>query len=330
MAYKLRFLVLVWLFFVGSAWAQAAAYDPLQLTGTVEVIDLSVHDVGRQREIPLRLYLPAPVVGHSVAAPLLLFSHGLGGSRQGYAYLGQHWAGRGYIAIFMQHAGSDAAVWQDLPPSQRMAALRAAASAKSFFARVKDVPAVLDALTRWNRQVDHPLFARLDLTRVGMSGHSFGAVTTQAVSGQAFFGARQPFAEPRIKAAVVMSPSAPQRGAADAAFSGVRRPWLLLTGTRDLSPIGNIDLASRLAVFPALPVGGKYELVLDGAEHSAFGDRALPGENGVAPDRYHRRILALSTAFWDAYLLENPLARAWLDGAGPCAVLASADRWQFK
>ena len=49
-----------------------------------------------------------------------------------------------------------------------------------------------------------------------------------------------------------------------------------MTGTHDLSVIGNADMQSRLAVFPS---GGKYELVLDGAEHSAFTDRALPGDS---------------------------------------------------
>ena len=47
-------------------------------------------------------------------------------------------------------------------------------------------------------------------------------------------------------------------------------PWMLMTGTKDVAPIGDADMKSRLAVFPALPPGGKYELVLYGAEHSAF------------------------------------------------------------
>ncbi|TVS18351.1 MAG: hypothetical protein EA424_11050 [Planctomycetaceae bacterium] len=43
---------------------------------------------------------------------------------------------------------------------------------------------VLDRLAEWNAAADHALAGRLDLHRVGMSGHSFGAQTTQAVSGQ--------------------------------------------------------------------------------------------------------------------------------------------------
>ena len=52
---------------------------------------------------------------------------------------------------------------------------------------------------------------------------------------------------------------------------------MLMTGTRDFTGIGNGDVKSRLAVFAALPPGGKYELVLDGAEHSVFTDRPPRG-----------------------------------------------------
>jgi len=70
----------------------------------------------------------------------------------------------------------------------------------------------------------------------------------------------------RIKAAIAMSPSRPRRGG-DAAesFGDVAIPWLLMTGTKDVAPIGGADLESRLAVFPALPPGGKYELRQDPA-----------------------------------------------------------------
>lgn len=72
---------------------------------------------------------------------------------------------------------------------------------------------------------------------------------------------------------------------------------MLMTGTKDTSLIVDADVKSRLAVFTALPPGGKYELVLFGAEHSAFTDRALPGDTEPRNPKHHRVILALSTAF---------------------------------
>jgi predicted dienelactone hydrolase len=311
-----------------SVPARGQGYDPLKIevADKVETLELIVSDEARRREIPLRLYLPDRVS----AAPVVLFSHGLGGSREGSAFLGRHWAGRGYVAVFLQHPGSDSSVWQNVPPAKRMAALKEAAGLASFIDRVKDVKAVLDQLKKWSLSEVSLLRGRLDLARVGMSGHSFGAVTTQAVSGQGFPRGRVSFTDARIKAAVIFSPSSPRRGTPGRAFGAVKIPWLLMTGTKDLAAIGNADLASRLAVFPALPPGGKYELVLDKAEHSAFTDRALPGDKEPRNPSHHRAILALSTAFWDAWLGGDPAAKAWLEGADARSALEPGDRWQMK
>ncbi len=48
------------------------------------------------------------------------------------------------------------------------------------------------------------------------------------------------------------------------------------------------------------------------------------------PDPAGPLILALSTAFWDAFLQEDAEARGWLDGDGPKMVLEKGDRWQRK
>lgn len=281
-------------------------YDPLAIVKDAPAtppVDFTVRDSQRERDIPVRVYLPA----EKRAAPVVLFSHGLGGTREGSVFLGRHWSARGYAVVFLQHPGSDDSVWKDKPLGERAASMRQAANAQNFNLRVQDVPAVLDQLDRWNKEAEHALAGRLDLAKLGMSGHSFGAVTTQAVSGQSYplIGAR--FTDPRIKAALVLSPSRPGAGDVQKAFGGVKIPWLLMTGTRDVALIGGAaigasDVESRLAVFPALPAGAKYELVLEGAEHSVFTDRALPGDTGQRNPNHHRAILALSTAFWDAHL----------------------------
>ena len=229
----------------GQSPAADRPYDPLNLAGrrAPELLDLTVIDSERARDIPVRVYLPP----EKLQSPVVLFSHGLGGSRAGYAYLGRHWAARGYVGVFLQHPGSDTSVWQDKPPSERMAAMRKAAGVENFLLRVKDVPAVLDQLARWNDSRGHALEGRLDLTRAGMSGHSFGAVTTQAVSGQRAGRGNMSFTDPRIKAAIPLSPSSPRGGDARRAFGNVSIPWLLMTGTKDVAIIGDADVESRLA-----------------------------------------------------------------------------------
>src|SRR5262245_29770001 len=90
--------------------ATDATYDPLNIPKDqlTEPIDTVVQDKSRSRDIPIRIYLPA----QESPAPVVLFSHGLGGTRQGNAYCGKHWAARGYVVVFLQHADSDDSVWR--------------------------------------------------------------------------------------------------------------------------------------------------------------------------------------------------------------------------
>ena len=109
----------------------ADGYDPLAGGKPVTHAHYTVRDDARQREVPLRVYLPAA----TAPAAIVLFSHGLGGNREGYAYLGEHWAARGYLAVFLQHPGSDDSVWKDAPREERRSALTRAASSRNFMLR---------------------------------------------------------------------------------------------------------------------------------------------------------------------------------------------------
>lgn len=321
----MRCLIIVFLLCVSVAQAE---YAPLAVKRSSDhkVLRMDVEDTSRSRTIPIKVVLP-----EQSPAPVVIFSHGLGGTRETCSYLGDHWAGRGFAVVFVQHPGSDEAVWKDQPLLKRMIAMQQAASAKNYFLRVKDIPAVLDQLETWNQSKGHELAGKLDLKRVGMSGHSFGAVTTQALSGQSA-GGRAFLTDTRIKAAISMSPSSPQRGGdPDKAFSTVQIPWLLMTGTKDVSPIGGQTLESRLEVYPSLPKTiAKYQLVLNDAEHSAFTERALPGDKERRNPNHHRAILAISTAFWEAYLLGDHEAADWLNGSGLKSVLEPQDSWQLN
>ena len=60
-------------------------------------------DPARERTLPVKLYLPTG----APAGPVVIFSHGLGGSRESAAYLGNHWASHGIVGVFIQHPGAD-------------------------------------------------------------------------------------------------------------------------------------------------------------------------------------------------------------------------------
>ena len=309
--------------------AHAVEYDPLQIDSAFqpESFDLTLKDDDRNREIPIRVFLPT----QKTAAPVVLFSHGLGGSRENNPYLGRHWSARGYVVVFMQHAGSDAAVWKNTRPLNRLRVLKEAANLQNTFDRYRDVREVIDQLERLNTKPDSRLKNRMDLDHLGMSGHSYGAVTTQGVSGQTspFIGGR--YTEKRIKAAIAMSPSVPNAARdAETFFGKVSIPWLLMTGTKDKSIIGRADMKSRLGVYPALPPGDKYQLVLDGGEHHAFSDRDTQKGLTKRNPNHHRVILAVSSAFWDAYLQDNQAAKNWLTSDSARSVMESNDRWDHK
>jgi len=304
-------------------------YDPLSVetSEAARYIDVSARDERRDRALPLRIYLPSS----NAPAPVILFSHGLGGSREGSAYLGEHWSARGYVVVYVQHPGSDEDVWKTVKPRERMAAMKQAGIAQNSRRRFEDVGFVIDTLERWNGEAGNSFFNRLDLTRIGMSGHSFGARTTQVAAGQSLPGLGTRYSDPRIDAALPMSPSSQNRILTpEQQFRSVDLPWLLMTGTQDTAAIGGETGEGRLAVFDALPPGSKYELVLFGGQHHAFTDGEL--RRGLSPrdPDHHRVILALSTAFWDAYLRDDAGARAWLDGNGPTEILDSRDGWDRK
>jgi len=298
-----------------------------------EVRDAEWFDARRGRSIPVRLRVPATGEG---AVPVILFSHGLGGSREGGTLWGEHWAAHGYLVVHLQHPGSDEGLWrgQAGAPAQAMKSLRAGANARQLLARVDDVKFVLDELAR-RKAAGDPALRRADLSRVGMSGHSFGALSTLALSGQRYVGAGggEPFLlEPRIKAAIAFSPNA--RGpAGDAArqFGSIAIPVLSVTGTRDGDVIGDgTTPEARTRPFAAMPPPGKYLAVFEGGDHGVFGGHVLRRPATARDGEIQGAVRAITLAFWDAWLKNDGAARAWLADGGARASLHAGDRLEAK
>ncbi|UUO07426.1 acetylhydrolase [Blastopirellula sp. J2-11] len=315
--------LLALLLLVSSFLAFAAAADETK----VRQIDLEPKDAARDRVVPIRVYLPQT----EKPLPVILFSHGLGGSRENSAYLGNYWASAGYACVFMQHAGSDEQVWKGVARREIMKAMKQAASGKSLIDRIKDVSFVIDQLELMNKQADSPLQGKLDLEHIGMTGHSFGAVTTTAVAGRKFpFGRSS--AEPRLDAFLPMSPQTSEGMSAEKSYGEVKLPMLCMTGTEDSSAINpQLTPQSRREVYQGLPAGDKYELVFDGGTHAAFSDARGLRIGRRDPD-HHPAIQQISLKFWDAYLKEDAAAKKWLQSDEPRSdvKLKEKDVWQWK
>ena len=276
-------------------------------------LDLDWKDATRDRVVPVRVYLPTD----AKPAPVVIFSHGLGGSREGYSFLGTYWADHGYVAVHVQHVGSDTSVWLGAGAKARER-LTAAANPKELTERVADVKFALDQLTSLNNDPKSPLHARLDLAHIAMAGHSFGASTTQALMGEVFpVKATQTWADPRICCAIVMSPSPPERRSrTDAAFGKITMPVLYITGTKDDSPIGDIKAADRPLPYESSPPGDKYLITFTDADHMVFaGAPRLRGALREIDKTDQPLIQKATTAFLDAYLKGDRPARRYLQDA---------------
>lgn len=295
----------------------ANGYQPGPGKYPVQVLRYDWFDIHRNRKVPVKIYYPGTGDG---PFPIVIFSHGLGGSREGYEYLGQYWASHGYVSVHVQHLGSDSAVWENVPMNDAMAALRkAAAIIANVTNRPLDISFTIDRL----EELDHensPLKGKLDLNRIGVAGHSFGAFTTLAVAGEVFVsptGREVSFADSRVKAAIAMSSPVPvNKSALDQAFGKIKIPCLHMTGTEDSSPIGHTSPADRRLPYEHIHGSNQFLIIFRGANHGVFSGRPDTAVGTQLLDAIHTLICQSSTAFWDAYLKQNSAAFDWLAHGG--------------
>ncbi len=151
---------------------------------SVRSINLTLHDAARNRDVPLKIYYPQTTGPNRF--PILIFSHGAGGSKDGYAYLSRYWAANGYVVLNPTHLGSDKSLLKPGRPFYNLRAMRQMVNVKANLVnRPKDITFLLDSLPQLEDRVP-ALKGRMDPTRVGMGGHSFGAYTCMAVAGAKF------------------------------------------------------------------------------------------------------------------------------------------------
>lgn len=284
-------------------------------------------DTNRRRAVPVKIYLPT---GGS-AFPVLVFSHGAGGSREGYEYLGRHWASHGYVSVHVQHAGSDEATWRGRPdPIEGIR--ESIADPHNALERPRDISFVIDQLTETNR-TDRLLKGRMDLERIGVAGHSFGARTTLAVAGETFVlprGREVSLRDDRVRAAVAMSAPVPARREQDArAFGSIRIPCMHMTGTLDESIVGDTKPAERRIPYDNIHLADQYLVTFIGGDHMVFSGRGrLPGAH--KDELFQDLIRQGTTAFWDAYLRGDARAKAWLAEGGYAGALGEHATYEHK
>ncbi|MEO0409967.1 MAG: alpha/beta fold hydrolase, partial [Cyanobacteria bacterium P01_A01_bin.135] len=293
----------------------------------------TVNDPQRQRRFRTDLYLP-----ERQDAQLIVISHGLGSDRGSFRYLAEHLASWGYAVAAPDHPGSDASYVEALLAGTA----NEVTQPREFADRPLDVTSLLDELEQQAAQGELPL--TLDLAQVGIVGQSFGGYTALALSGAPLDFERLAescsdedvqdtlnlslllqcraleleeaeaslfsLADERIAAAIAINPIG-NSIFGEPGLQQITNPVMIMAGSADfVAP----PLAEQFIPFTWLETEARYLVLLrNGTHFSTIGDNsdgamiALPPElMGPEPDLAKRYAEALSLAFFDAHLRQQP------------------------
>jgi predicted dienelactone hydrolase len=282
-----------------------------------EVADLVLHDGKRRKDLHVRIFYPKQLGKY----PVIVFSHGAGGSQTCCDALTRHWASYGYVTLQPTHDDSveqrRGAGEEDVRFTQAVGdALKTPALWES---RPRDISFVIDSLATLEGRIPQAA-GRLDLERIGVGGHSMGSYTSEAIAGATVDLPGRPgtsFADARVKAVLCLSPQGPgQLGLSERSFDAISVPYLGITGTLDtLGPMATP--AWHKIPFDRSPPGEKYEVLIRGANHMSFITAStLAPSRAAQADSILDYTNAASLAFWDAYLKNNSAARRYLQADG--------------
>ncbi len=239
-------------------------------------------------------------------------------------YISRYLAAAGYCVIRVSHTDSDRHVFpidvDDAEDRYGYVSENIRDTEKSHH-RFLDTPFLIDSLESWSAGTG-PLAGLLDLSRIGMSGHSFGGWTVYFAMGKKIGREGTSYADARLKAGIVYSPSPsidPYTPVEH--FEDVRAPMLHIAGSRDVSWSEPTLPEDRIWAFEKINAPEQYRLMLKGADHMTF-----PGgqdDRGTATPReknLHTIIKTVSLVFWDAYLRDSDTAKDWLRTEFPKAL----------
>jgi dienelactone hydrolase len=322
--------LLVWIWYPSAAGESVAMdnYVPVQMqaaTGPASsLLGFLTRDV-------------AKVHGHSTrdpdlsprqrSYPVVIMRAGASAEVRNYSTLAEDLASHGYVVVgFDAPYRTYAVVFPDGRVTRRTPennpelcedqapAEQAGCVDKVLTAWTADIAFVLDRLERWNTSDSSGKFAgRLDMTHVGVFGHSFGGATAAQFCHE----------DSRCKAGIDLD-GAPF---GSVIREGLHQPFLFVlsdqihsSGPETLQIWANIQ-----SIYDRLPVDARLRIVIRGANHFLFSDdgallkshivlRALRMLGIVGIDG--RRQLAVSAycvhSFFDAYLKRASVARLQL------------------
>lgn len=279
----------------------------------VEVQDVGLRDAKRNKTLHVRVFYPS----NGGPFPVIVFSHGAGGSQNCCDGLTRHWASYGYVTLQPTH---DDSMKQSRSSGRgdlnSLKAVREALKKPELWeSRPEDISFLLDSLPSLQGQIP-ALAGKLDTNRIGVGGHSMGAFTADAIAGALVDLPGRPatnFADPRVKAVVLLSPQGPgEFGLNDHSWDRVSIPLLSMTGALDTGA-NREGPGWRKIPFDRSEPGDKYHVFIEGANHMSFiTPQTLLQGRATQGEALFGYTNSASLAFWDAYLKADSHARQYL------------------
>ncbi len=272
--------------------------------------DITLRDAKRGKDIECRVHFPD--AGEKL--PLIVFSHGFGADKTAFAPISQHVAEHGFVIVHPSH-GDGFGRSGKKEGAAGFGALRSGGGLAGLLndpakieGRVGDVVAVMDALEELYTKVP-ALRGRIDTTRIGVGGHSYGAYTSMLIGGvTADVGdvKARSFADARVRCILPISGQGTgQQGLTESSWANLKLPMMTMTGSRDQGA-GGQGPDWKKEPYKFSPLGDKYLVFIEGATHVSFG--GLGGRTSATTDV----VKATTLAFWDAYLKGDEKAKASL------------------
>jgi predicted dienelactone hydrolase len=255
-----------------------------------------------------------PVSPAQATYPVLLFSPAWGAGRTDYTTFYEELASHGFVVAAMEHV-------KDLDGPFIGANLEAYREADALVRRrAEDASYVLDELTKWNESDPEKLLARrLDLSRVGILGHSFGGAAA----------AETCWLDRRFKAGIDLDGDL----FGEAADAGASQPFFFMHSDGQPPTEAELHAADSVVRFGKkmedldwkrkaswLVNRGGYEMVIRKSLHLNYSDRPLfspikrlTGAGEIGPRQALQIADAYVLAFFDRTLNQQP--ETLLDGS---------------
>jgi dienelactone hydrolase len=197
--------------------------------------------------------------------PVVIFSHGNGGSRYQNTFWCDYLASHGYVIVSADHTGNAAITFLKEGPVPMAGSERA----RSAIDRPTDMSFLLDQATTWNAEANGRFKGKLDLSRPCAAGMSFGSMTA----------VRAADLDPRFKSVIAMSGAYPQHTNLE-----VPTLWMIGTEDRTIGAVGNAIVRGHHekhrgpSCLLELKNGGHYSFTDMGKLNPSFGDGVGRGE----------------------------------------------------